>query len=172
MAVFDIAIDKVKSMDNAGVKFRGGSHDDTNGGWYLAGIEFDDGQGIFGKEYPHPTTKHYPSQVPGGKIGKIVGKKIQFCGVCYNDEKGVPTVESYAKADLTHPEWIFLGQVKDRGLKPGPVLDSIGKKGSKTQQVQIRIDEAPYANIYRGRVYEIEPPKSEGPGGIETKPPT
>jgi hypothetical protein len=156
MATFDIEITEVKSMDNAGVKFRGGSHDDSNGGWYAAAINFDDGSGIFGKEYPHPSTKHYDSQVTGGKIGKIVGKRISFCGVCYND-KGVPTTEAYTKANPTDTKWVFLGQIKDTGqLKPRPVLDVIGKLGSKKQQVQIRIDEAPFAKIYNGKVYEIE----------------
>lgn len=162
MSTFDIELGaKVKSMDNGGVKFRGGAHDDANGGWYLTGITFDKGEGIFGKEYPHPSTNHYDSHVTAGSIGSIVGKRIAFCGVCYNDADGNPVTEAYAKANPADAKWTFLGKIKDTGqLKPGPKLDKIGVKGSKTQQVQIRIDEAPDAKIYNGKVYEIEPPKN------------
>jgi hypothetical protein len=146
-------------MDNAGVKLRGGSHDDSNGGWYLAGINFDDGSAIFGKEYPHPSTEHFEPTEKGGKIGNIVGKRISFKGVVYNDAAGVPTIESYAKANPSDPEWVFLGRIQDKGqLKPGPVLDTIGKKGSKTQQIQVRIDEAPNAKIYNFRCEELSTP--------------
>ena len=55
---------------------------------------------------------------------------------------------------------ILLGVSKDTGnMRPGPILDVIGKTGSKNQSLQIRMDEVPEARIRNAFAVEVEPPK-------------
>lgn len=148
-----------RGEDNFDLKFRGDSHSDSNGGWYIPSIEWG-GKGQIGKEYPHPTTSHLPIQEKGSEVGNMKGDFwVAFLAACFNDAQGVPTIMLWARPkDKT--EYVYMGKSRDTGnMKPGPVLVKVGMKGSTKQTLQIRMDEVPDAKIRNPFAVEIEPPK-------------
>ena len=147
-----------KTDDNISIKFRGGSHDDENGGWIIVGVKFN-GEAQFGKENPHPKTEHYnANEQQGEKIpGGIANKDVFFKGIIYNDNSGSPIAEAWYR--LTENEsWKFMGSFRDTGQKPGGVCDRIGIKGSNKQQIQVRADEAPDAKLLSATVAKLSEP--------------
>jgi hypothetical protein len=151
----------VRGEDNFDLKFRGSSHSDSNGGWYIPSISWG-GIGQIGKEYPHPKTSHDKIQQPSGqKAGEMKGDFwVGFLAACFNDKKGVPTIMLWAKPKGKETnyfgDYVYLGKSKDTGnMKPGPVLDVIGKLGSKKQIIQVRMDEAPDAKIRNAFAVEV-----------------
>jgi hypothetical protein len=159
MVIYDLEFPQgIKSDDNISTKFRAGSHDDSNGGWLASGITYKEGKAIFGKENPHPKTKHYDATNKGESVGDITNKKVSLCQLVYNDGKGVPTAESYCDPSGQRKNWIFLGSFQDKGQDPKPVYDKIGIRGEKKQQIQIRADEAPNCKPTNIEVYELALP--------------
>jgi hypothetical protein len=150
--------DPRKDDDNISIKFRGGSHDDENGGWIIVGVKFN-GEAQFGKENPHPKTEHYDAnEKPGEKIpGGIKNKDVYFKGIIYNDSSGAPIAEAWYRLS-ENENWKFMGSFRDTGQKPGKVCDRIGIKGSKKQQIQVRVDEAPKAKLISATVAELSVP--------------
>jgi hypothetical protein len=157
--------------DNVDLKFRGNSHNDKSGGWYIPYIEWHvDGSpagcGI-GKEFPHPKTSHLPFNLnvgegPKAKVDNIGdGNWHGFLAACFNDGKGVPTIYLWYNKDATGKmeDYVLLGGSKDIGnMSPGPVCDVIDEKGNNPQSLQIRMDERPDAQIRNAFAVEVKPP--------------
>ena len=155
--IFKMNIGKAKKADNVDVKFRGGSHKDTNGGWYGIGVLFN-GDASFVKEYPHPTTKPYSADDKGTSLGSIESKDIALQCIMYNDGS-TPVMEVWGNAEGKTDSWTFIGRKKDIGnMSPGPILTQIGMKGEKKQSIQIRVDNCPDAKMLGATAYELVTP--------------
>jgi hypothetical protein len=150
------------------LKFRGASHSPENGGWYIPYIKWrvdggDGGAGV-GKEYPHPKTLHQNFNVQGKdvRVKNIKdGNWHGFLAACFNDEENKPIIILWynEKATGKMDDYKLLGVSKDTGnMRPGPILDVIGKMGSRNQSLQIRMDEVPDAQIRNAFAVEVEPP--------------
>jgi hypothetical protein len=156
-----------KGEDNFDVKFRGSSHSDSNGGWYIPSFSWSAAAHV-GKEYPHPSTKMSKIQEPtNAKLGNLKGNFwVGFLAAVYNDSEGVPTMKLWGKPQgkdnsNKFSDYVYMGMSRDTGnMSPGPVLTKIGMKGSKLQRLQIRMDEVPEAKIRNAFAVEIEVPKN------------
>jgi hypothetical protein len=159
-----------RGSDNVDMKTHADGHNDKNGGWYIAYLEWEEdgktpGAAGVGKEYPHPSTSHLAYNVEG-KDNKtqnfLDGKKHGFLMAKFLDAEGVPTImQWYNEAgDGKIENYKYMGKSKDAGnMKPGPVCTKIGQKGVKKQSLQIRMDEVPGARIMNAFACEVKPPE-------------
>ena len=160
-----------RGSDNVDLKTHADGHNDKNGGWYIAYLEWEEdgkspgGAGV-GKEFPHPSTSHLAYNVEGA--GKktpnfLDGKKHGFLMAKFLDKDNVPTVMQWYNelGDGKIENYVYMGKSKDTGnMKPGPVCTKIGTKGVKKQVLQIRMDEVPGARIMNAFAVEATPPEN------------
>ena len=170
LAGYEVNLGEAKGTrgeDNFDMKFRGSSHSDSNGGWYIPSFSWNS-EPHCGKEYPHPKTSMKPLQeVENKNIGNMKGDFwVGYLACVYNDAENVPCMKLWGKPkgrdnSNKFTDYIYMGMSRDTGnMSPGPVLTAIGMKGSKLQRLQIRMDEVPDAKIRNAFAVEIEPPKN------------
>lgn len=153
-----------RGEDNIDLKFRGDSHSDGKGGWYIPYLEWA-GTGGIGKEHPHPSTSHlkFNAETKVANVGNIKGDKwVGFLAAVFNDKAGVPTAMLWCNTKGTGKmaDYIYMGKSKDTGnMKPGPVLTKIAQTKGGDQSLQIRMDEVPDAKIRNAFAIEIQPPE-------------